>query len=307
METKDENRAIIPEVDMLSASEIVKSFMPSMAVQGFGGFRMVSLERGVKLQNCIRSANHIILMVDGTAKFSSKGRPGYLEAEDMFLIPYETDFELTGDRSCKLIHFAFYALPQHIHAYLKKVYGQHPYCSNASNEILMQNEIVRGFVGMLRVILGQSDHEVMTERYANLKAYELFHLMIATYENSRIVPFFSGLLERKSDFRDFLFENCDKVKTVDELISLSGFSRTNFYRRFNREMNMPVHHWMQLQKAEAVREAAGEPLVSVQQLRERFSFASPGNFVRFCRIYFGCTPFELIRFRRSGHAVPVLG
>lgn len=292
---------------MMMEKGLCKSYFPVTSVLGFEGFRIVTLEHGQVLDNCISNAIHLIMMMDGTMKIDRDGVPGYLESMDMYLIPHNAEFRLVGDRQCKLIHFSFYSLPDVIHEFLRNICEANHPISLKPNTYLEQNHWVRSYLQSMQVVLESNNNSVLTNRYMRLKAYELFHLFFTTYDKLSLVTFFAPLIKSKTDFREFLFGICDKVETVHELIALSGLSRAKFYRTFNREMGMSVYHWMQLQKARAIRDAAAEPKMTVSSLRSRFGFVSPGNFVRYCRNYFGCTPLQLIHRCSMGVSVPIVG
>lgn len=307
MEINEEEFLIIPEWDSMVENDLCKSYMPVNSILGFEGFGVVSLEAGEVLSDCIGNAVHLLFMVEGSAKVDKNGAPGYLESVDMCLISFNEDCRIICDRKCKLLHFSFYSLPDVIYTYLRKLSEEYPPTHFYPNDHLEQNHLIRSYVQSIIAALESENSMLLTNRYQKLKAYELFHLLFSLYDKSSLVNFFAKLLDYKTDFREFLFQNCDRVKSVNELIQLSGLSRTKFYRCFNREMGISVHRWIQLQKARAIRDAASEPEMTVSDLRARFDFISPGNFVRYCRNYFGCTPSQLIRRCNMGKPVPIVG
>lgn len=307
MELNQNISSVIPNLELMTENDLCKSYMPANSVQGFEGFRVVTLEYGQVLDKCISNAAHLIMMMDGTMKIDRDGVPGYLESTDMYLVPHNAEFKLVGDRQCKLIHFSFYSLPDVIHDYIRSICEESQPVQYNPNSYLEQNHLVRTYLQGIQATLECENNFVLTNRYMKLKAYELFHLLLTTYDRLSLAKFFVPLIKCKTDFRDFLFEHCDKVNSVHELIELSGLSRAKFYRSFNREMGISVYRWMQLQKARAIRDAASEPKMTVSMLRSRFGFVSPGNFVRYCRNFFGCTPLQLIRHSRMGVSVPIVG
>ena len=92
------------------------------------------------------------------------------------------------------------------------------------NDHLEQNHLIRSYVQSIIAALESENSMLLTNRYQKLKAYELFHLLFSLYDKSSLVNFFAKLLDYKTDFREFLFQNCDRVKSVNELIQLSGLS-----------------------------------------------------------------------------------
>lgn len=73
MEINEEECLIIPEWDSMVENDLCKSYMPVNSILGFEGFRVVSLEAGEVLSDCIGNAVHLLFMVEGSAKVDKNG------------------------------------------------------------------------------------------------------------------------------------------------------------------------------------------------------------------------------------------
>lgn len=62
MEINEEEFLIIPEWDSMVENDLCKSYMPVNSILGFEGFRVVSLEAGEVLSDCIGNAVHLLFM-----------------------------------------------------------------------------------------------------------------------------------------------------------------------------------------------------------------------------------------------------
>lgn len=139
MEINEEEFLIIPEWDSMVENDLCKSYMPVNSILGFEGFRVVSLEAGEVLSDCIGNAVHLLFMVEGSAKVDKNGAPGYLESVDMCLISFNEDCRIICDRKCKLLHFSFYSLPDVIYTYLRNLSEEYPPTHFYPNDYLEQN------------------------------------------------------------------------------------------------------------------------------------------------------------------------
>lgn len=138
-----------------------------------------------------------------------------------------------------------------------------------------------------------------------VKKQEFFYFLKNILQADEMLSVFSPLTFDKASLRFFVLSNYSADVTVAQLVKMSGMCRTNFYRSFKKEFGMSVYNWMQLQRAASVLEMASEQGMSVKKLMERWHFASGSNFVRFCKMYYKCSPRELINRVREGKTVSV--
>lgn len=266
-------------------------------VTGFEGYRAFHLNGGEKLTKGNQQKSHVVFVLNGSAKYVLDGRQGMLLEGEMILVPFNETFTMSSDHGCRILLHTFGAFGPSVSDYLTQLYKSCPTYSGPGDTALKMTPVMRAFADNT---YGLVENDLMTEWLSQQKGFEAFHLIIRTYSDLEVIAFFKKLICREQYFRNIVMKHCDTVKNIDELVGRSGMCRTNFYKQFSREFGMSVHRWMQLRRARAVRETAGKPLMTVRKLMEVHHFASPSNFIRFCRLYFGCTPNELIRNLRMG-------
>ncbi len=141
-------------------------------------------------------------------------------------------------------------------------------------------------------------------RYHKMKAAELFMMIKVLYTPTEHAYFFQSMLQPQDNFRVFVCNNYDKVKSVTALAELAGMSLSVFKRRFAEHFNDSVYHWMMLQKAAKIHADICDGEDSTKALMQKYGFRHYTQFSRFCKNYLDETPARLIatvkgRRRRS--------
>lgn len=266
----------------------------------FEGYRSFFMKEGEKLTKGNKQRNHIVALLEGKAQFVMDGQTKLLHGGEMVLVSSNEDFTMRCDSDSHVLMYTFGALPVQVADYLARLYRSCPFYTGNGHAVLRLTEVLCDFAANTCKLL---DSGLMTDWLSAQKGNEAFHLIVHSYDDVNVLSFFKRLICREQYFRNIVLKHCDEVKNIDELVERSGMCRTNFYKQFNREFGMSVHRWMQFRRARAVKESAAKPMMTVRQLMKEHHFSSPSNFIRFCRLYFGCTPNELIRKLRVG--IPV--
>lgn len=126
------------------------------------------------------------------------------------------------------------------------------------------------------------------------KRKEFFFYLKAYYTEAQIANLLYPILSSRFQFKDFIYRNYKNVDSVNELIKLSGMSRSPFFDRFKQEFGMTAKQWMISKKSESILIRLSEPNASIKEIMFDFGFSSPSQFNRFCRHYLGDTPTNLL-------------
>ena len=140
-----------------------------------------------------------------------------------------------------------------------------------------------------------------------IKHKELFLCLRWFYTKEEITYLFYELIGKSMDFRQFIYDNYKKVSSIAELIELSNVSKPVFYRRFKKEFGASAYQWILKHRREEIIRMVVNPQICIDDLYEKFGYASKESFHNFCRKEFGCTPKQLMnRYRSiaSQHADP---
>lgn len=252
---------------------------------------------------CLESTqNHVLFMLEGTAQAEMDDESYSLSKDDAIVICHGQEFKFKPECHCCFVTYTFDSFSLPIAEYLDNLYKSLSVYRSSYTPIFRQSNILRSYVENIMFLLDKKD--IWASWYVQNKAYEGFHLMTKSYSAGSLLSIFDRLITHNRSFRNVILRYCEKVRSVDELISLTDLSRTKFYKLFNKEFGMSVHRWMQVRRARIVRFDAALPGMTVKYLMERNGFVSASNFIRFCRIYFGCTPLELIHRMSTGRPVP---
>lgn len=90
--------------------------------------------------------------------------------------------------------------------------------------------------------------------------------------------------------------------TVEDLLPVSGLSRSYLSRLFLRETGQSIARYITLRKLAAAREALEFTDQPISEVANVFAFSSQSHFISVFREHFGVTPGE---YRRHAHRAPV--
>lgn len=265
------------------------------------GFKVFDLKPGDQLRSGKIPRANLVFMDSGSARISLDGKPGYLMNDEILIVSNREEFLLECDRSCRLVVYSFTILLPLALDYLKGLYDSTTSFRGFAVPILRQTRVLQRFTDLL---YEEVVNNLLTESLMERKLVEAFHLIFRSYPSNQVLAFFIPLLRTEtSEFINLILDNCDRVEKIDDLVAISGMCRTTFYRRFSREFGMTVHRWMQVRLAKKVLASASMSNMSVRKLMALHGFASASNFIRFTRMFFNCTPNELLAKLRAGEQV----
>ncbi|MFV0419693.1 MAG: helix-turn-helix domain-containing protein [Dysgonomonas sp.] len=129
--------------------------------------------------------------------------------------------------------------------------------------------------------------------YFELKMKELFFLLRAYYTKEELARFFYPLLSNDATFSEFVYNNYNKVKTVQDLAALSNYSHSGFIKRFKKAFGMPAYQWMKQQKASRILHEINCTDKTLKEICDEHDFSSLSQFNDFCKSNFGYPPSQI--------------
>lgn len=93
----------------------------------------------------------------------------------------------------------------------------------------------------------------------------------------------------------YLIQNYKKVKTVEELAQLGGYTISTFRRIFNSVFHEPVYEWMLARRKENVLDDLQNSECTISEICYKYGFESLPHFSNFCKKSFGASPRNLRR------------
>lgn len=227
-----------------------------------------------------------------------------LEPFEMVLISVNDRFTFNPRQMTRGIVFTHAAFLPETNETVNNFYGERPDFNGPRQVCLPSDRVVKSYWEHLFVLIEEG---AMSSWLTLRKRRELLYYISHRYSIAQCLAFLLPMHELTNSFRSMILNNCERVKSTDEFVALSGMCRTIFYRRFKEEFGMSIYRWLQLRRAHTVRVCAAKPQMSVRQLMEENNFSSPSNFIRFCRMYFECSPNELLRRVRQGLPLKIIG
>ena len=124
----------------------------------------------------------------------------------------------------------------------------------------------------------------------SLKRKELAFVLGYYYSDYDLASLVHPLSKYTSTFQYFILQNYKKVKTVEELAQLGGYTVSTLRRIFNNVFHEPVYEWMQARRKEGILDELLNTNNSISEICYKYGFESLPHFSNFCKKFFGASP-----------------
>ena len=142
--------------------------------------------------------------------------------------------------------------------------------------------------------------EKICRELLSFKRKELAFLLGEYYSDYDLSMLVHTLSRYTSSFEYFVLQNHLKVKTVEELAQLGGYTTVTFRRIFNSVFHKPVYEWMLEKRKESIVYELRYTDATISEICYKYGFESLPHFSNFCKKNFGTSPRGL----RSVQSVP---
>jgi AraC-like DNA-binding protein len=95
------------------------------------------------------------------------------------------------------------------------------------------------------------------------------------------------------DFKAFVLQHYQEVKTVEELAGMCKMSVRSFNRKFNEYFDDSPYSWMLKQKSRHIRSRLADSKTTFGHIIKEYGFSSPAHFTTYCKKQFGQAPSKL--------------
>ena len=140
---------------------------------------------------------------------------------------------------------------------------------------------------------GYLNHEKICRDMLSLKRKELGFILGHFYSDYELSMLVHPLSQYTSSFQYFVLENHAKVKTVEELAQLGGYTTTTFRRIFTSVFHKPVYEWMVERRKENITYELRHTEATISEICFKYGFESLPHFSNFCKKNFGVSPRQL--------------
>ena len=269
----------------------------SYTVEPEAGFSLITLKEGEKLIVDRGDYNSLLFLLAGNFEITSEERREYVVREHHFVFCFRayhyeitalTDVEIikahfiTAGATCDMIPF------NSIVGKIKKI--------NYKFTQVAFNDALDLFMRTMRLYLLNNMH---CNHLHRAKIQELFVIFKFFYTPQIQLRTFYNLFDRNQSFASLVRNNAPRVKTVEELADICGFSIQHFNNMFKQEFHDTPYSWMQKQRIVEIERLLTETNVPLKSIIKMYSFTNHGHFALFCRKYLKKTPLKIRKEARA--------
>jgi AraC-like DNA-binding protein len=261
------------------------------------GFSQIFLKAGETMVVERGDVNSLLFLMSGNFEISSEERRDYTVREGHFVFcfrayQYEikalTDIEIVrahfiaAGAACDMIPF------NSIAGKIKKI--------NYKFTQVAMNEPMNLLLESMKMYLGNAMH---CNHLHSAKIKEMFVIFKFFYSPQIQLRTFYNLFDRNQSFVSLVRNNAPRVKTVEELADICGFSIQHFNNMFKQEFHDTPYSWMQKQRIVEIERLLTETNVPLKSIIKMYSFTNHGHFALFCRKYLKKTPLKIRKEARA--------
>ena len=269
----------------------------SYTVEPEAGFSLIKLKEGEKLVVERGDFNSLLFLTAGSFEINSEERNDYVVREGHFVFCFRafhyeikalSDVEIikahfiTAGATCDMIPF-------------NSIVGKIKKISYKFTQVAM-NEPMNLLLHSVRLYL---DNSMRCNHLQHAKIQEMFIIFKFFYTPQIQLRTFYNLFDRNQSFVSLVRNNAPRVKTVEELADICGFSVQHFNNMFKQEFNDTPYSWMQKQRIQEIEHLLTDTNVPLKSIIKMYSFTNHGHFALFCRKYLQKTPLKIRKEARA--------
>ena len=269
----------------------------SYTLEPEAGFSLITLKEGEKLVFEHGDFNRILFLTKGSFEITSEERRDYVVREGHFVFCFRAfHYEITALSDVEIVKAHFIAagaacdmIPfNSIAGKIKKI--------NYKFTQVAMNEPMSLLLESMKMYLGNAMH---CNHLHSAKIKEMFVIFKFFYSPQIQLRTFYNLFDRNQSFVSLVRNNAPRVKTVEELADICGFSIQHFNNMFKQEFHDTPYSWMQKQRIVEIERLLTETNVPLKSIIKMYSFTNHGHFALFCRKYLKKTPLKIRKEARA--------
>ena len=269
----------------------------SYTLEPEAGFSLITLKEGDKLVFEHGDFNRILFLTKGSFEITSEERRDYVVREGHFVFCFRAfHYEITALSDVEIVKAHFIAagaacdmIPfNSIAGKIKKI--------NYKFTQVAVNEPMNLLLESMKMYLGNAMH---CNHLHSAKIKEMFVIFKFFYSPQIQLRTFYNLFDRNQSFVSLVRNNAPRVKTVEELADICGFSIQHFNNMFKQEFHDTPYSWMQKQRIVEIERLLTETNVPLKSIIKMYSFTNHGHFALFCRKYLKKTPLKIRKEARA--------
>ena len=275
----------------------------SYTVEPEAGFSLITLKEGEKLVVERGDFNSILFLTAGNFEINSEERNDYVVREGHFVFCFRAfHYDITALSDVEIIkaHFITAGATCDMIPF-NSIVGKIKKISYKFTQVAM-NEPMSLLLQSIRVYLNNS---MKCNHLHRAKIQEMFIIFKFFYSPQIQLRTFYNIFDRNQSFVSLVRNNAPRVKTVEELADICGFSVQHFNNMFKQEFNDTPYSWMQKQRIQEIERLLTDTNVPLKSIIKMYSFTNHGHFALFCRKYLKKTPLKIrkeARLQREAQA-----
>ena len=269
----------------------------SYTIEPEAGFSLIKLNVGEKLVVERGDYNCLLFLTKGDFEISSEERHDYTVREGHFVFCFRAyHYELVALTEVEIVKAHFIAagatcdmIPfNSIAGKIKKI--------NYKFTQVATNEPINLLLDSVKLYL---ENSMRCNHLHRAKIQEMFVIFKFFYSQQVQLRTFYNLFDRNQSFVSLVRNNAPRVKTVEELADICGFSIQHFNNMFKQEFHDTPYSWMQKQRIIEIERLLTETNVPLKSIIKMYSFTNHGHFALFCRKYLKKTPLKIRKEARA--------
>ena len=275
----------------------------SYTVEPEAGFSLIKLKEGEKLVVERGDFNSLLFLTAGNFEINSEERNDYVVREGHFVFCFRAfQYEITALSDVEIVkaHFITAGATCDMIPF-NSIVGKIKKISYKFTQVAM-NEPMNILLQSVKLYL---DNSMKCNHLQRAKIQEMFIIFKFFYTPQIQLRTFYNLFDRNQSFVSLVRNNAPRVKTVEELADICGFSVQHFNNMFKQEFNDTPYSWMQKQRIQEIERLLTDTNVPLKSIIKMYSFTNHGHFALFCRKYLHKTPLKIrkeARARREAQA-----
>ena len=269
----------------------------SYTVEPEAGFSLIKLKEGEKLVVERGDFNSLLFLTAGNFEINSEERNDYVVREGHFVFCFRAfQYEITALSDVEIVkaHFITAGATCDMIPF-NSIVGKIKKISYKFTQVAM-NEPMNILLQSVRLYL---DNSMKCNHLQRAKIQEMFIIFKFFYTPQIQLRTFYNLFDRNQSFVSLVRNNAPRVKTVEELADICGFSVQHFNNMFKQEFNDTPYSWMQKQRIQEIERLLTDTNVPLKSIIKMYSFTNHGHFALFCRKYLHKTPLKIRKEARA--------
>lgn len=256
------------------------------------GFRYYKLKKD---ETCAlsRSVPVLVLMVKGSAVISEGVYTGrVLEAGDMALLTPEMQVSVRADVQNEIITCDVNTHTPLCHRFTTDLLVRYMSDTGCDFAKLKMNDRITQFADLLKKCLSDG---LNCYHFNTWKKEELMLFLRAYYPKEQLADLFYPILNKNTDFREFVLKNYKSVGSASEFADKAHCSVSTFNRRFKEFFGENAYVWLNRRRRENIEDDLRNTDIPFSELTRIYGFSSQAYFSAFCKKHFGRTPKQIRR------------